>query len=670
MKMIKSKITVILLIICALSFSFALIFMPKTSQASAQDLFQMENGAQLAMHKDGMRFVTKMSQSIYDKIVTNDATDKVSLVVLVSIRSQFDLITDGEYINLNKKITFNIPDDKIYKVGEYYYANALLTNLNAQNNPTLNGNSQFDYEFVGIGAIKDTSTGLAEYTYADFAGGDIDNNTRSQYGMLQALVLKNENVEFAQELVSTTNPYSSWFGKGDYPLVIDNQEKYNSLINQINQGLQLDLDILIYADVDKSGATLDKGKELPNTAINVYTVNFYNGDKIINTVYVKEGQEATHDGDTPKNDSDLSSIFIGWSSTDGGQDILDLSNINSNLNVYASYKKANENNAIEQARVGEDANTVFFFDRSLGKDQLGEVVEGNVLLDNITYDTSMKIEGEQGSTKISFDTITSSKINISFSHDICNYKFNDGDYVVFYVYSDFDDDGATLKTTVSSPSYATRLINKTWSMVLVPAIVLENDNEWIVAPDTAKGLKGCIYLSKAKAIDKSEVINGVDENNSFTFSGMEFVGVNENQTGADCNGKPNLYNQPADTSVHYINGRLRYYMGQNEENPYVTLKLKNAFTVTAGSTTVSIILRGAVVENLDIEFRGSTNSSKRSTTTREELSNGFIKYTLSFAARQDGHVYDTIKIYAAGYTTIYTGGYRQVEISNIEIRNV
>ena len=91
--------------------------------------------------------------------------------------------------------------------------------------------------------------------------------------------------------------------------------------------------------------------------------------------------------------------------------------------------------------------------------------------------------------------------------------------------------------------------------------------------------------------------------------------------------------------------------------------------MTAGSTTVSIILRGAVVENLYIEFSGSTNYSKRSTTTREELSNGFIKYSLTFP-RQDGHVYDTIKIYAAGYTTIYTGGYRQVEISNIEIRNV
>ena len=669
MKTIKQKITIILFVICVLSFHLAIIFLPKTTVATSEYLFTMEQGAQLALHKDGMRFVTKMSQAVYDMIVTEDAENKVSLSVLVSTRSRFDLITDGKYINLDKKVTFDIPDQKIYKVGDYYYANALLTNLNAQNNSALNGVSQFDYEFVGIAVIIDNSSGQALYTYADFASNNIDNNTRSQYGMIQSIVLNNENPELAQEIMSLENPYSSWFGQSDYPIVINTQEKYNSLIGQINQGVNFELDVLLYADVDKTGAILEQGKELPTSTTNVYTVNFYNGDKIINTIYVKEGQEAVYDGEIPKNNDDNSCVFKGWA-TAGGQEIIDLSNINSNLNVYATYEKQGENNSIEQARTGDDKNTVFFFDSSLGRSQLGEVDNGNVLLDDISYDANVKIQGEQGSTKISFNSTTASKINISFSHDICGYKFNDGDYVMLYVYSDFDNDGAIFKTTLGSPSYATRLINQTWSMVLVPASVVASDNEWVILPDSSKGLKGSIYLTKAKAIPSAEVINVAQEGNSFTLGGIEYVGVNENKTGADGGGNTDLYNQPADLSAHYINGRLRYYMGQNVKQPYVTLKMKNAFTVVGGSTTVSITLRGALTDDLYVKFSGS-GSSSRSTTIREELSDGFVKYTLTFATRQDGHVYDTINIYAAyvSLTQPYNGGYRQVEISNIEINN-
>ncbi|MBE5736779.1 MAG: hypothetical protein E7348_00055 [Clostridiales bacterium] len=669
MKTIKQKITIILFSLCLIFFHLALICLPNTTLATSSEyLFTMEKGAQLALHKDGMRFVTKMSQSVYDTIVTMDTENQVSLSVLLSTRSRFDRITDGKYINLDRKIVFNIPDNKIYKVGDYYYANALLTNLNAQNNSALNGVSQFDYQFVALATIVDTSSGQAVYTYADFADGNIDNNTRSQYGMLQSIVLNNQNLEFAQDIISNDTPYSSWFGKGDYPIVIDTQEKYNSLVAQINDGLQLDLDILIYADVDKSGATLEQGKELPQSVTNVYTVNFYNGDKIINTVYVKEGQEVVHDGETPTNDSDIAYVFIGWSATADGQDIIDLSNINSNLNVYAVYEKEGGNSSVEQARTGDDTNTVFFFDRSLGKEQLGEVVNGN--LTDITYDTGVKIQGEQGSTKISFDTTSTSKVNITFSHDICGYKFNEGDYVVFYVYSDFDNEGATFKTTVSSPSYATRLINNTWSMVLVPASVVQNDNEWIITSDSSKGIKGSIYLTKAKAIANSEVINCAKEGTSFNFAGIEYVGVAENQTGSDCGGNTNLYNQPSDLSLHYINGRLRYYMGPNADQPYVTLKMKNAFTVVGGSTTVSITLRGGLYETLYLKFSG-VNSTSQTTTVSEQLQDGFVKYSFTFINRRDGHIYDTIKIYAAYLSSsqYYTGGYRQVEISNIEIKN-
>lgn len=668
MKTIKQKITIILFAICILSFYLSLLCLPKSAIATSDYLFTMEQGAQLALHKDGMRFVTKMSQAVYDTIVTLDADNKVSLSVLVSTRSRFDLITDGEYINLDKKVVFDIPDQKIYKVGEYYYANALLTNLNAQNNSALNGVSQFDYEFVGIGVIVDNSSGQTVYTYADFANDDIDNNTRSQYGMLQSIVLNNENPELAQEVMSLESPYSSWFGQGDYPIVINTQEKYNSLVGQINQGVNFDLDVLLYANVDKTGATLDQGKELPNSTTNVYTVNFYNGDKIINTVYVKEGQEAVHDGETPKKDDDISYVFIGWA-TAGSQEIVDLSNINSNLNVYATYEKQSENNSIEQARTGDDKNTVFFFDSSLGKMQLGEVVNGNVLIDDVSYDQTVKLQGEQGSTKISFDSTVASKINISFSHDICGYMFNDGDYVTFYVYSDFDNDGAVLKTTVSSPSYATRLINQTWSMVLVPASVVASDNEWVILPDSSKGLKGSIYLTKAKAIPSTEVINVAQEGNSFTLGGIEYVGVNENQTGADAGGNTNLYNQPADLSAHYINGRLRYYIGQNVTRPYVTLKMKNAFTVVGGSTTVSITLRGLSAEKISVNFSGTSDDITRTSSVGEQLQDGFVRYTFSFRVLQNGYKYDTLKIYAVNSTEFYNGGYRQVEISNIEINN-
>ena len=169
------------------------------------DTFEMVQGAQVKLTGDGVRFIVKMGSNVYDRIVTDDAGDDVELHVYIAPKSLFDA-TSGDYSALSKKVDIKIDESLIYSNGGYFYANAVLTNLNAANNDNITV-SQFDYDFVGVGVIlEDGETPV----FADFFEGNIENNMRSQYGLLQSVVFDDKSDAF-ESLLSIGSPYASWF---------------------------------------------------------------------------------------------------------------------------------------------------------------------------------------------------------------------------------------------------------------------------------------------------------------------------------------------------------------------------------------------------------------------------------------------------------------------------
>lgn len=64
--------------------------------------------------------------------------------------------------------------------------------------------------------------------------------------------------------------------------------------------------------------------------IPTYTVRFYNGTTLLDTVTVQQGGDAQYTGDTPVNDKDASLAFLGWNPTP--------TNVQANMNCYAQFE--------------------------------------------------------------------------------------------------------------------------------------------------------------------------------------------------------------------------------------------------------------------------------------------------------------------------------------------
>lgn len=73
-----------------------------------------------------------------------------------------------------------------------------------------------------------------------------------------------------------------------------------------------------------------------------YTVKFYNGSTLLDSVTVEEGSNAVYTGDTPVSPTDASMAFLGWTRTSGGSsaDANALKNITANTSVYAVFESA------------------------------------------------------------------------------------------------------------------------------------------------------------------------------------------------------------------------------------------------------------------------------------------------------------------------------------------
>ncbi len=344
-------------------------------------------------------------------------------------------------------------------------------------------------------------------------------------------------------------------------------------------------------------------------------------------------------------------------------------------------------NQINSVREQNNQNTVFVFDNELGVKQVSP--KYNISDGNISYDTTVKPEGSNGSLKVSANLDNSTNKQIELYYDIAGYNFNEGDLVYMEVYADLQGaDFAEIRWGTET-SYRTRITNKQWGIVVVEASQLVNTEDkcfrlysCVYTSSSYDGIdfKGSIYFGKAKAVVADDVVTTSEEGIEYTFGsqGIEYVGGKGRGTfgwiGNWAAGNSNAYNQVGDTQPQIIDGNLRFYMQGGVNRVAMTMCLKNAFTVTANST-FKVTVRGAKKNN-NVQFGiiGGTGASGEFIHTTaesiEELDNGYTVYTFKFSSSWVGKTFDEISFWPNGNNNYAKPYFEQVNIVDIVYENV
>lgn len=602
----KSIVALFIALVACLTMVFALSF--RTASADVvepdKDLFTMEQGASVALTQDGLRFRVKMGENVYAKIVTEDTDKEVSLSVLVAPKTLFDAVSDGAYLNLSKSVKIEIEDEtKIYLYDGYYWANAVLTNLNADNNAAIT-ESQFDLSFAAIGVIEQDGTAPV---YATFAGNDIANNTRNQYDVITAAVLDVEDAEQATALLDSESPYASWFGGEDYPIVIDTVEKYNALTAQITNGVNFTANIEVQ---NKFDIPEDNTVELPATAKKIHYVSFYNDSELLETVEVVDGESAVCSKTVPayKALEAMNGGYVrgykngGWVANDGSA--LDLSAVYANVEAKVNWVWGDHSAVLQEDALREEPNTVFNWDREIGVTQVYN--PGDNAFER-SFDTTVKLAGQNGTTKLAFPN-GENVSSLYFGYSLLTMDYDTSKYVVFDVYVDFDDSIFSIWLRLGYYPGA-MLQNKAWSTVILPVSEFK-ETGWFMCDlrnsdnGTVAGASGSLYLSEGKLMDADEITvlsTGYTTHvNEVTLGDVTLVAAENtgNEWFYTWYGTPNdgIFKQSFDQGLSLIQGKLfyNYYVGNPESNnPQMTFK-------TAQTGTIYFTARGLVAGESDL----------------------------------------------------------------------
>lgn len=642
--------------------------MVSADEANA-DKFEMEFGVQLALKKDAMRWIVGMGKNVYDEIVTNDVDEKVSLSVVVSSKLQFDAMVDGNYIDIEKKTLIKIPDEKIYKSGDYYYANAALTGIFET--------EQNDKDLVAVGVIVTENEGVFTYEYADFNGNDIDNNVRAQYDVLQQVALdtREEAQEWVDVVLGEDSPYKAWFGKEDYPLVVDTAEKYDSLVAQINKGANIALNVeLDTSIITNSSAQLDEGKELPAATTKYHTVNFYNEDTLLKTVVVKDGEaaEAPDAATLPKYNGleAMNSGYVrgyvngGWADKSYNGNDVDITNITKSQNVYIDWTWGDHTALLKADWLANEPETVFSYDTELGVCHVSGSSDSPFTR---SFDTTVKVEGQRGTTKLTYEN-TAGKTDLYAPWTSSNWTFDvskyANDYMMMDVYVDFGDATSYVWIRINNVN-GTSIQNKTWGRVIVPVSALSNkSSQWFYFQLRGGASAGSIYLGKATILSASEVIDLTANEGTYNIGNTTFTGVASNfsYNGWSTKGShartPNdgVFNQKFNYEPFLINGELTY---SHDEGVDGAIRLEFNETV---SGMVYITARG-LSDNPCMQIFDSSNTHKGTPYAKSsgveivDAGNGYKTYCFNFGTTQ------------VKYVRLFTGYDKAAPFANVSIRD-
>ena len=310
---------------------------------------------------------------------------------------------------------------------------------------------------------------------------------------------------------------------------------------------------------------------------------------------------------------------------------------------FSSFVKKGASQDIIDARVGADANTLFFFDRELGTQQANE--SGGVK----EFSAETVYNGERGALKMHY--VGNSKATISLM--TAKYAFNPGDYVVLNVYVDLDADYLQLRL---GTLYGTHCFNKKWTTVIIPASAFTDTSYFLLEalndggdykPDASADLSGNVYFTKAKVYSADQVkqMSEVEDTFEYNVGSTTFVGkvnyVGNNHGSYNYN--PTIYGQWYDTKVALIVDALRFYARSDssdnasgaKRNTVIGMELKEG--VDCQGKTMYIVASGLVndPDHMHLQIftgRESGHFASPRAVSEEVLEDGYVKYAFDLSS--------------------------------------
>ena len=283
----------------------------------------MNDGVALKINADGgLRFRVRMNETSYTAIM-NDENLKLS--VIITPEEFFNKVTDGNYyktLNQGKRSKIvEIKKASIYQDGEVYYGNACIIKI-AENHYSMN--------YKAIAVLTDANDAVVKY--AAFNPEYVKGNL---YDVLNSAVLDPENNNVSE--IMALSVYSGWYGKGEYPVFIGTQEKYNAFVSAVNDGKYGNFDfsgitVKTALEVDasvKPSADKFKGEIIANYTVTIKANNDAYGSVDKTSLKVSTGAAISADGNvltvgdikvtaTPaENEGAYTYRFNGWSVSDG-----------------------------------------------------------------------------------------------------------------------------------------------------------------------------------------------------------------------------------------------------------------------------------------------------------------------------------------------------------------
>ncbi len=303
------------------------------------------------------------------------------------------------------------------------------------------------------------------------------------------------------------------------------------------------------------------------------------------------------------------------------------------------------------SRVGEDANTLFFFDRELGAKQVTGAT-GN----SYGFVTDKKYGNEEGSLRITFpNTEAHNTANLDFK----GYEFGEDDYIEFYVYNDTTTPTLSLMFGYSN---STQLIQGEWTRVVGSA-------SWITGAGlnyfrfygqaanfgSGTNVDGSVYISKVKVYSGFEDLSAAT--GDWTIGETTFTGAAVTRNGAPAS---ELQQAP-----YLVGGALEMKLWQHSYAGFEAT-FATAIDATSEDKYVSFTVKGAdanlfTVVEFDTAGTAKTGATKACVTRTEE--NGFTTYVFRIAK---GLTIGKFRVTPLGDTS-ETTGCSEIVISNVTV---
>lgn len=262
-----------------------------------------------------------------------------------------------------------------------------------------------------------------------------------------------------------------------------------------------------------------------------------------------------------------------------------------------------EVNVYAPLRTGDEANTLLFFDREIGADQVS--IRNNIqywhkytpAYDETTGCLVLTIE-KQDAVDEDHPLIASQEDECIY-WDTADYQFNEGDYIVFNVYN--NTASAIIDISLGN-THRQRCYNGQWTMVIWEAedFVAEGgfsrlyernaSAAWATTKDgttgeITSGLVGEIYFSKAKVYSSEQVkdLDQVEDTFEYTIGNTTLIGSGDNFNGTYGQNDPAFNNDAAFSHKFYVDGALRWNVNPKDSSlwPAMGFVLKEAKTVTS-----------------------------------------------------------------------------------------